>query len=190
MDSRGAGSIAGALELTRALQIRTVGRDKAISALVFMCFVAVPAIGLNSNRLSRGNGEIDTVIELAGNADEDDVRLACLRRLRKRHGLDESFKEDLDKLVLQIDRWINEKSLPYFGREAARTRDFDFGIADTSPLYPLTYLYRGRMVTWYTMESGSVWSIPERKRAFLDEARGFFEKAARAFPENKNLYKT
>ncbi|MHC4596100.1 MAG: hypothetical protein ACYS19_14320, partial [Planctomycetota bacterium] len=162
-----------------------MGRDKAISALVFMCFVAAPAIGLNSTRLRGDNGEIDTVIQLAGNADADEVRLACLRRLRKRHGLDESFKKDLDKLVLQVDRWINEKSLPYFGREVSRTRDFDFGIADTSPLYPLTYLYRGRMVTWYTMESGSVWSISERKRAFLDIACEFFEKAAQAFPENK-----
>ncbi len=147
--------------------------------------VQAPAIGLNSNLQRRDNSKIGTVIQLAGNADADEVRIACLNRLRKRHGLDESFKKDLDKLISQIDRWINEKSLPYFGREVARTRDFDFGIDDTSPLYPLTYLYRGRMVIWYTMESGSVWSIPERKRAFLDEARGFFEKAAQAFPENK-----
>ncbi len=41
------------------------------------------------------------------------------------------------------------------------------------------------MVIWYTMESGGVWSIAERRREFFDIARGFFEKAARAFPENK-----
>jgi hypothetical protein len=67
----------------------------------------------------------------------------------------------------------------------SRTRDYDFGIGPDSPLYPLTYLYRGRMVTWYALESGSVWKILRQKTSFLDVARGFFEKAAAAFPENK-----
>ena len=95
------------IKVNRASQIGIVGRDKTIWATVFMCFVTAPAIGLNSIEPSRDNGEIDTVIQLAGNADADEVRLACLNRLRKQHGLDESLKEDLDKLVLQIDRWIN-----------------------------------------------------------------------------------
>ena len=41
------------------------------------------------------------------------------------------------------------------------------------------------MVIWYTLESGGVWSIPQRRHEFFGIARGFFEKAARSFPENK-----
>ncbi|MFC1794771.1 hypothetical protein ACFL3Q_14435 [Planctomycetota bacterium] len=49
----------------------------------------------------------------------------------------------------------------------------------------MTWLYRGRMVIWYTMEDGGVWSIPERRREFFAISRGFFEKYAEVFPENK-----
>jgi len=130
------------------------------------------------------NKTIRSLILLAGNADDDRGRLAYLNELQKRPGLDESLKKDLDKLISEIRRWINEKSLAYFGRQIARKQDYDFGIASDSPLYPLTYLYRGRMLTWYTLESGGVWSIAHRRRSFLDKARQFFEKAAQAFPQN------
>jgi hypothetical protein len=132
-----------------------------------------------------GDDSIADVIQRAGNADSDEVRLDYLRQLRERPNLDESFSEDLAKLVTQIERWLGEKRLDYFGRYVSRNKDFDFQIPENSPLYPLTWLYRGRMVIWYTLESGGVWSIPQRRREFFGIARGFFEKAARAFPENK-----
>ena len=135
---------------------------------------------------------IQAVIQQAGNADNDEQRLDYLRKLQKQPGLDASLKEDLAKLITQIDRWLHsagclsaEERLSYFGREVGRKKDFDFQIPESSPVYPLTWLYRGRMVIWYTMESGGVWSIAQRRREFFDIARGFFEKAARAFPENK-----
>jgi len=128
---------------------------------------------------------IGALIAKAGNAEDDNVRLACLRQLQKLPNLDKSLKADVDKLVTEIDRWINTKDLPYFGRQISKTQDYDFKIARTSRLYPLTYLYRGRMIAWLTMESGHVWAIPERKREYLDKARGFFEQAARAFPKNR-----
>jgi hypothetical protein len=115
----------------------------------------------------------------------DEVRLEYLKQLRERPNLDISLREDLSKLTTQIDRWLGEQRLDYFGRQVRRDKDFDFQIPESSPLYPLTWLYRGRMVIWYTMESGGVWSIPERRREFFGIARGFFEKAALAFPENK-----
>jgi hypothetical protein len=153
---------------------------------ILLAWLAAGLAGvLNPPQLWAGREDIDSIIRQAGNADTDEVRLAYLQRLRKEPGLDKSLQEDLDKLIVQIERWLNEKSLAYFGREVARTRDFDFGIAESSPLYPLTYLYRGRMLTWYTLESGGVWNVGERRRAFLDKARGFFEKAADAFDENR-----
>jgi hypothetical protein len=130
-------------------------------------------------------GEIGNLIQRAGNADSDRVRLDLLRELQSRPDIDAPLRDELERLIAEIDRWLNEKSLAYFGGQVSRTLDYDFGIAEDSPLYPLTYLYRGRMVTWFALESGSVWKIPQQKRKFLDTARGFFDKAAAAFPENR-----
>ena len=128
---------------------------------------------------------IQSIIQSAGNADSDELRLDYLNKLQKQSGLDAAFKEDLAKLITQIDRWLGEERLDYFGREVRRRKDFDFQIPESSVVYPLTWLYRGRMVIWYAMESGSVWSIPEKRREFFDIARVFFEQYVKAFPENK-----
>jgi hypothetical protein len=58
------------------------------------------------------------------------VRLDYLKQLRKQPGLDKSVKDDLDKLITQIERWLNEKRLDYFGGEVKRNKDFDFKIAE------------------------------------------------------------
>ncbi|MBN2128967.1 MAG: hypothetical protein JW741_05695 [Sedimentisphaerales bacterium] len=131
-------------------------------------------------------GDIDRLIQRAGNADTDRVRLATLKELRSHGDLEGTLRADLDRMIEEIERWTGatETRLDYFGRQVSRTLDYDFGIAADSPLYPLTYFYRGRMVTWYALESGGVWNNRQRKREFLDAARAFFEKAAAAFPEN------
>ncbi|MEA3226139.1 MAG: hypothetical protein U9Q07_09325 [Planctomycetota bacterium] len=141
--------------------------------------------GVLAGRSSAGRDSIRAVIQRAGNADSDELRLDYLKELRKQSGLDESFKNDLAKLIIQIERWLGDKRLDYFGREAGSKKDFDFKIPENSALYPLTWLYRGRMVIWYALESGGVWNNPERKRQFFAAARGFFEKYAEVFPENK-----
>jgi DNA-binding transcriptional ArsR family regulator len=128
---------------------------------------------------------IAAVIQKAGDADSDSVRLEMLRKLRERPKLNETFKADLDRLISQIDRYINEKNLTYFGREVGSKTDFDFGISEDSVLYPLTWLYRGRMVIWFAMESGGVWANPPRRSRFFGVARSFFEKYSQAFPENR-----
>lgn len=128
---------------------------------------------------------IRAIVQQAGNADSDEQRLGCLKKLQDQPGLEASLKADLAKLISQIDRWLHEKQLDYFGSQVRRSKDFDFQIPDDSVLYPLTWIYRGRMVIWYAMESGSIWSIPESRREFFAVARGFFEKYAAAFPENR-----
>ncbi len=125
------------------------------------------------------------LIQRAGNADDDSERLALLKELRQLPGLDDSLKADADKLITEIDQWLHEKRLPYFGRPVREALDYDFKIAEESPLYPLTYLYRGRMLVWYTLESGGIWNNQPNRRRFLDKARGFFERARDAFPENR-----
>ena len=143
------------------------------------------AVLLCTAQTHANDDSIRAFIQQAGNANSDEARLDYLKQLRKQPDLEESFKGDLDKLITQIDRWQNDKRLDYFGGEVKLNKDFDFKIAETSALYPLTWLYRGRMVIWYAMESGGIWSIPEKRRESCAIARGFFEKYARAFPENK-----
>ena len=49
------------------------------------------------------NDSIRTFIQKAGNTDSDEVRLDCLKQLRKKPGLQEPLKSDLDKLITQIE---------------------------------------------------------------------------------------
>jgi len=137
--------------------------------------------------IKAGADSVRAVVQRAGNADTDQLRLSYLKELGAQSGLDASVKEDLVRLITQIERWLGDKRLDYFGREAGRKLDFDFGIAEESVLYPLTWLYRGRMVIWYALESGGVWNIPDRKRQFFAAARAFFEKYAEVFPENRTV---
>jgi hypothetical protein len=156
-----------------------------MAMLSFALIVCVAVRSVSGSSLGPEKAPIAAVIQKAGDADSDSVRLDMLRKLREQPKLNESLKADLDRLIVQIDRYINERNLTYFGREVSQKTDFDFGISEDSVLYPLTWLYRGRMVIWYAMESGSVWANPERKRKFFDIARSFFEKYSKAFPENK-----
>jgi hypothetical protein len=152
----------------------------------FIWVFTIAALAATANPASRvAADEIAQFIQRAGNADSEDVRLDLLRQLRRRPGLDERLQTDLDRLIREVGRWNTDPALDYFGRQVSRTQDYDFGIGQDSPLYPLTYLYRGRMVTWYALESGSVWKILPKKASFLDVARDFFEKASAAFPDNK-----
>lgn len=152
---------------------------------VILLFVIGLACLVCTAQLYANNDSIRDLIQKAGNANSDEIRLEYLKQLRKQPELQESLKGDLDKIITQIERWLNEKRLDYFGGEVRHNKDFDFKIAESSALHPLTWLYRGRMVIWYAMESGGVWSIPERRREFFAIARGFFEKYAEAFDENK-----
>lgn len=154
-------------------------------------FVAaiVMSVGLGT-RLAAAEQRVDdqtirALIAKAGNADADTDRLACLEKLRALPGLDASLKADADRLIAEVNRYIHNKHLPYFSGQVGKTRDYDFKIDEASALYPLTFLYRGRMLTWQTLESGSIINDPKRRREFLDKARGFFEQYASAFPKNR-----
>jgi len=165
--------------------IGTFGQGKSWWPAVIVWLVVVSAVTLSSANTPAGDESIREIIQKAGNAGSDELRLDLLQKLQKRPGLDESFKDDLSKLITQVDRWLHEERLDYFGGEVKRNKDYDFKIPESSDLYPLTWLYRGRMVIWYAMESGSVWNIPERRREFFAVARGFFERYVEAFGQNK-----
>lgn len=117
------------------------------------------------------------LIREAGNAAEDGQRLESLRELRALPGLGNALALDADRLIEAVDRWINDPRLDYFGSRVRKEDDFDFKIPEASPLYPLTWLYRGRMLTWAILEYGGYGN-----RELLDKARGFFESARETFP--------
>lgn len=162
---------------------------RGLSRRDFLCGSSLIAAGVLAGvKSAAAPGQTDPIrvlVQQAGNADSDQQRLDCLKKLQDQSGLEASLKADLARLISHIDRWLHEKQLDYFGSQVARNKDYDFQIREDSVLYPLTWLYRGRMVIWYAMESGSVWSIPESRREFFAIARGFFEKYAAAFPENR-----
>ncbi|UCH35859.1 MAG: hypothetical protein JSV65_05760 [Armatimonadota bacterium] len=128
---------------------------------------------------------ISSVVQKAGNADDDGERLAMLRQLRQRPDLDPALAADLDKLIPFIEQWVDGKRLHFYSSQVGRTKGYDFGIAPDSPLHPLTYLYSGRMVLTIVMQSGNIWSYPDRRAEWFDIARGFFEQAHAAFPDNR-----
>lgn len=124
-------------------------------------------------------------IAQAGNADDDRVRLEILKRLRDTPGLDTALKTDAENMIAAVERWLNSPNLAYFGGEVGRTLDYDFKINPSSPLYPLTCIYRGRMLVWVTLESGGIINNVNQRRRFLDKAVAEFKTAAAAFPQNR-----
>jgi len=63
--------------------------------------------------------------------------------------------------------------------------DYDFGVAPDSLLYPLTCIYRGRMLVWTANEYGNILGYHDQRRRFFDRAVDQFRIANRAFPENR-----
>jgi len=125
------------------------------------------------------DASIEALIARAGNASTEEARLDFLERLRAHPDLDARVGEDVDRMIAGVKQWLADPRLGYFGKPIRETEDYDFGIGADSPVYPLTYLYRGRMLTWAILEYGG-FGNPER----WAKARGYFEAAHAAFPGN------
>jgi hypothetical protein len=126
------------------------------------------------------------LIRQAGNADEDEQRLGILRQIAAIPGLDAASRSDAEKLAAFVDRWLHDKSLwRWFDREVRQNVDYDFGIARESAFYPLTHLYRGRMLFWVTNEYGNIIGYHDERRRFLDKAVQEFSAAQATFPDNR-----
>jgi murein DD-endopeptidase MepM/ murein hydrolase activator NlpD len=126
------------------------------------------------------------LIRRAGNAEDDADRLTILKKLQQRPDLSPALRADADRMVALVERWLNDPSLwRWFSGPIRKTLDYPFKIAETSPLHPLTCLYRGRMLVWVTNEYGNVIGYHETRRRFLDKAVRNFRIARAAFPENR-----
>ena len=163
----------------RPIQNRALGQVAGVLCLAILCGSRL------AESAAAATDPVKELIQQAGNAEKDELRLEILKRLASSPRLDQGLKADVDKMVAAVERWITSKSMTYFGREVSRTVDFDFKIGEESPLYPLTCLYRGRMLVWLTLESGGIIGNEDRRRKFLDKAARQFRIAQAAFPENR-----
>jgi len=146
-----------------------------------LCILAV-AISLPGIAADTAAGEAQRLIALAGNAGDDAACRDYLKELRDVPGLDPELAAEANRLISEIERWLTSPDLAYFGGQVRKTEDFDFGIAEDSPLYPITDIYRGRMLSWVMLGIGG--NI-ENRRGWFDKTRAAFERARVAFPENR-----
>jgi hypothetical protein len=129
--------------------------------------------------------DVTAVVSRAGNADRDEDRLAILEEFNASLPPSSPYKAETENSIAEIRRWIEDKNLPYFSRQILDKDDYDFGVEEDSPLYPLANLYRARMLLWVTLEYGGYWNKPEKRRERFESIRPLFERAAADFPENR-----
>ncbi|MBN2310469.1 MAG: hypothetical protein JXR94_15960 [Candidatus Hydrogenedentes bacterium] len=121
----------------------------------------------------------------AGNADTDAERLAVLRELAAVPELGKTLGRDVGRLIAEVELYMTSPRLDYFGQTVRKSGKYDFGIAEDSPLYPLTQIYQARMDVWVTLEYGGYWSHPDVRRERFDAIRPVFEELRERFPENR-----
>ena len=122
----------------------------------------------------------------AGNAEDDAARLELLKQLAARTDLKPPLRGDLGRLAAVVERWVHDPRLfQWFDKPIRSTLDYDFGVNEDSPLYPLTCIYRGRMLVWTANEYGNILGYHDERRRFFDRAVEQFRIANRAFPDNR-----
>ena len=149
-------------------------------------FAAAMLAGFLYVHSSEAAETVEELIRRAGSAEQEALRLDILKTLQQQPGIGAPLKSDVDKMVAFVERWIGEKSLwRWWDREIRQALDYDFGIGEQSPLYPLTCLYRGRMLVWATNEYGNIIFYHDTRRKFFDKAVEQFKIARAAFPDNR-----
>jgi hypothetical protein len=162
-----------------------------------LCFVLIFSFKcITSPQAGQPDESIQSLISAAGNTSHESERLALLKQLRAQPDLPETLSDDLDKLIPFIKKWTGSHIMAFWMNDATAKenlrekiwalREIDLGLAPSSPLYPFTWLYRGRMMAWSIQQFGGViFNDPPVRRRFFDEARGFFERYVEVFPDNQ-----
>ncbi|MGH8020944.1 MAG: hypothetical protein ACREIA_22210, partial [Opitutaceae bacterium] len=159
---------------------------RVVLCRVLLVWVGFSLVGSARAARSSPDEKYAAFVSVAGNEENDTARLAHLRKLADQCARDGATLAGLDRLIEIAAAWVSpETRLDFFDREIRRTLDFDFGVGEDSPLYPITALYRARMLVWATLEYSDIYPYPETRAAFLDKARAQFAIARRAFPGNR-----
>ena len=140
------------------------------------------------------------LIARAGNAEDEQIRYHFLKQLSVLPGLDPPIKKDLEDLLPILDYWANKTYRPPEPRRRAAENGFLCGffvgkvrpdryclprIAETSPLYPIWCMYRGRMLIHQVIQSGNLRYSERLRDAYCGEGRRLLRIARNAFPENR-----
>ena len=149
--------------------------------LLFLLAACLPILG----RIGFANPAVEEMIRRAGNSENIRQRAEIMSEIASRADLADSVREDARRMGQFLDRWMHADSLHFFSGPIHRKLDYPFKIAEDSALYPLTCLYRGKMLFWTTNEDGGILSSHRRRRRFLDKAVRQFRIAHKAFPENR-----
>ncbi len=141
--------------------------------------ILVVALVFSGTSFCAVSKDVTDMIRKAGNVEDEGARVAILKELQQSSKLTDSvLKKDLDELVACIERWNNNRHMPYF----RPTKEFRVDISEISPLYPLLCFYRGRQLAWHTIGASGTWGGGWEN---IDIARAFFGIAARAYPQNR-----
>lgn len=129
------------------------------------------------------------LLQQAGNTDDDRERQAALEKMAVLPSLDETLRKEAAALADYVRKW-NAGGLKFYnsstkGKPYRAIGDYDFGVADDSPLKPVCELYRGRMLAWTLIENSNVRTNPKEAKWFKDEAVASFERVKAVFRENK-----
>lgn len=127
---------------------------------------------------------IAALIDAAGNGD-DAARLLALDAIARHPDASEAVVADSHRLMAEFQRYAADPNLGYFSRAMADGGLWDFGVAEDSPLFPLTGLYQGRMLAWVTLQYGGYWSRPEARAERYGLVRPHFQAYSARFPENR-----
>lgn len=152
--------------------------------VLLILLVAFAASGQPS--MADGVDGYEDFILAAGNAEQEGVRLDHLKKLADACDRNGTVLPGLTGLIDFVVRWNSaEARLEFFSGEVLRTQDYDLGLDEGSPLYPIGAFYRARMLVWVTLEYSSIYPFPDKRDRCLGKARGLLELAARAFPKNR-----
>ncbi len=134
------------------------------------------------------------LINRAGNTSLEVDRYACLVELSKLPDVDPQLRTDLNILLPAVDQWANERRNWNPANSSGRKNRFLSGyiqdewpppISETSPLYPIWAMYRGRSLIQRPIQSGGIQHNPERRAKYFGEGRRLLGIAREAFPQNK-----
>jgi len=169
----------------------------SIPTLILVMFVCIqchagsgPSEGVDARQL----------ITRAGNAEDEQVRFHLLQQTSLLPGLDPTIKKEVDALLPILDFWANKTYRPPEPRRRAAENGFLCGffvgkvrpdryclprIAETSPLYPIWCMYRGRMLIHQVIQSGNLRHSQELREAYCGQARRLLRIAREAYPRNR-----
>ncbi len=137
-------------------------------------------------RLAAQNSAVEQLVRQAGNAEDDAVRLKILKQIQAKPDVDEGLRTEAGRLIEIVERWTYDPRLfQWFHRDIRKNLDYNFGVGKDSLLYPITCIYRGRMLVWTANEYGNILGYHGERRRYFDFAVEQFRIAAEAFPENR-----